>query len=224
MNIIRDLIGKSPFGPIVEHTKKVHECLEVVRPLLRALIAEDYERIHELQNKVSRLEYEADQIRHELCNTLTRRYFLPVDRSELDSFLNAQEKMADHAEDIGVILTLRKTTLHPSLHQPFIDFINQVYQVSGTLLTAAVEFKSLAEVSFGGAESRMVLNRLAKLGEEEWKADKMARKLSRQIYALEDQIKTLDIIFYEKILLKLSDIANEAENAGDYLSTMIAKG
>ena len=224
MNIIRDLIGKSPFGPIVEHTKKVHECIEVIRPLTRALIAEDYERINELQSKVSRLEYEADQIKHELRDTLTRRYFLPVDRSELDSFINAQENMADYAEDIGVILTLRQTRLHPSLHQPFLDFINQVYQVSGTLLTAAVEFKNLAEVSFGGAEARMVTERLENLGEEEWKADKMARTLSRLIYQLEDEIKVLDIFFYEKLLLKLSAIANQAENAGDFLKAMVAKG
>ncbi|MBC8207671.1 MAG: TIGR00153 family protein [Desulfobulbaceae bacterium] len=224
MNIIRDLIGKSPFGPIVEHTKKVHECLEVVRPLIRALIAEDFERISKLQSKVSRLEYEADEIKHALRDTLTRRYFLPVDRSELDAFIKAQENMADYAEDIGVILTLRKINVHPTLHEPFIDFINQVYQVSGTLLTAAVEFKNLAEVSFGGAESRQVMQPLENLGEEEWKADKMARTLSRQIYALEDEVKLLDILFYEKILLKLSAIANEAENAGDYLRAMISKG
>jgi uncharacterized protein Yka (UPF0111/DUF47 family) len=33
----------------------------------------------------------------------------------------------------------------------------------------------------------------------------------------------MDIIFYEKLLLKLSAIANEAENAGDFLRAMITK-
>ena len=32
MNIIQDLFGKSPFGPLVEHTKKVHECVEMLKP------------------------------------------------------------------------------------------------------------------------------------------------------------------------------------------------
>ena len=34
MNIIQDLFGKSPFGPLVEHTKKVHECVEMLKPLM----------------------------------------------------------------------------------------------------------------------------------------------------------------------------------------------
>ncbi len=28
-SLINDLIGKSPFGPIVEHTKKVHQSVEL---------------------------------------------------------------------------------------------------------------------------------------------------------------------------------------------------
>ncbi|MEN8188832.1 MAG: TIGR00153 family protein [Thermodesulfobacteriota bacterium] len=224
MNIINDLLSRSPFGPIVEHSKKVHECVELLRPLLEANIAEDFEKVHRLYDKTSQLEYEADLIKHELRKNLIRRSFLPVDRKELDSFLNAQEKLADNAEDFAVILTLRNTIIHQSLHQPFLDFLNQVFQVSGTLLTAAVEFKNLAEVSFGGAEAKMVLDLIKDLGEEEWKADKMARKLSQAIYKLEDEVPTLTIIFYEKMLLKLGSIANEAENAGDYLRTMITKG
>ena len=38
MSLIAELFGKSPFGPLVEHSKKVHECVELVKPLLEALI------------------------------------------------------------------------------------------------------------------------------------------------------------------------------------------
>jgi uncharacterized protein Yka (UPF0111/DUF47 family) len=51
----------------------------------------------------------------------------------------------------------------------------------------------------------------------------MARSLSRDIYRLEAQVDVIDIIFYEKMLLTLGSIANEAENAGDMLRTMIVK-
>ena len=64
MNIIQELFGRSPFGPLVEHTKKVHECVEMIRPLMEALVGEDYDEIRRLQDKVSRLEYEADTIKH----------------------------------------------------------------------------------------------------------------------------------------------------------------
>jgi predicted phosphate transport protein (TIGR00153 family) len=173
---------------------------------------------------MARAEYEADLIKHELRGFISQRYFLPVDRNDLVDFVMHLEKIADVAEDFSVVLTLRKTKIHPDLHDLFFNYLNQIFQVSGTLLTAAVEFKNLAETSFGGAEARKILTFIEGLGEEEWKADKMARKLSRSIYALEGQIEILDILFCEKMVIMLGEIANQAENAGDFLKIMIDKG
>ena len=147
-----------------------------------------------------------------------------MDRSDLVNFLENQEKIADHAEDYAVIMTLRKTVLHPELHDPFLEYLQQVFQVSGTLLTAAVEFKNLADAAFGGAEARSVLKLIEGLNEEEWKADKLSRKLSRKVFALEGREELLNILFYEKMILTLGYMANQAENAGDYLRVMIEKG
>lgn len=221
---ITDLFGKSPFGPIVEHSKKVHECVELLWPLMETLVSEDFRKLGLLRSKMARLEYEADLIKHEIRGFITQRSFLPVDRSDLVNFLEHSEKIADHAQDFAVILTLRKTIVHPDLHDPFFKYLHQVFQVSGTLLTAAVEFKNLAEAAFGGAEARAVLTLIEGLSEEEWKTDKMARKLSRQVFALEGKEEILNILFYEKMILKLGYIANQSENAGDYLRVMIEKG
>ena len=223
MSIIQDIFSGSPFGPLVDHTKKVHECVEVVRPLMEALAHENYLEILNLQNKVSKLEYEADLLKQEIRSRLPRRFFLPVDKSELDSFLRCQDKIADRVEDLAVILTIRNTKIHPGLIDGYFGFVDQIFQVTGSLLSAAVELNNLAEVSFGGAEARVVLDIIDTLGEEEWKADRMARRLSKNLYSLEGEIDPTSIIFHEKILLALGSIANEAENAGDMLRMMIVK-
>ena len=223
MSIIAELFGKSPFGPLVEHTKKVTECVEVIKPLMEALVNEDYVEIRKLQDQVSRLEYEADMIKHEVREHLTRRYFLPVDRVDLEKFIGCQDKIADRAEDYAVILTLRKTKLHPDVMDKFFVFIEQVFLVTNHLLTAAEEIKNLAEISFVGVAADNVLEMLNGLNKEEWKADRIARSLSKDIYALEGQLDVITLLFYEKLLLVLSEIANEAENAGDMLRTMIIK-
>jgi predicted phosphate transport protein (TIGR00153 family) len=152
---------------------------------------------------------------------LPHRYFLPVDRIELEKFIGCQDKIADKAEDFAVILTLRQTKLHPAVMDKFFDFVDQVFQVTNTLLSAAVELKNLAEISFSGAKSGNVLSMLDGLNEEEWKADRIARSLSKDIFALENELDPITLLFYEKMLLVLSEIANEAENAGDMLRTMI---
>ncbi|MEN8140853.1 MAG: DUF47 family protein [Thermodesulfobacteriota bacterium] len=223
MAIISDMLGRSPIGHLVDHARKVHECIEQIRPLLKALIAEDYERVRYLQDKVSKLEYEADLLKHEIRANLPRRYFLPVNREELDGFLQCQEKMADYAEDFSVILMIRETKVHPDLQEQFLSFVDQVFQVSGNLLTAAVEFRSLEEVSFRGAEADMVHGLIESLGEEEWKADRLAREISIAMYKLEDEVGAVTIMFYEKMIRKLSAIANEAENAGDFLRAMLER-
>ncbi|MDH3348797.1 MAG: TIGR00153 family protein [Desulfobulbaceae bacterium] len=223
-SLIGDLFGKSPFGPIVEHSKKVHECVELLWPLMEALVAENYELIHTYHSKMARLEYEADLIKHDIRSFVAQSYFLPVEKSDLINFLARQEKIADTAQDFSVILTLRQTVMHPSIQDSFFLYLRQVFQVSGTLLTAAVEFKNLAETSFGGAEARSVLQLIEHLGEEEWKTDKMSRQLSRAFFALEGEESVFNILFYEKMLIALGNIANQAENAGDYLRMMIEKG
>ncbi len=223
-NLIGDLFGKSPFGPIVEHSKKVHECVELLRPLLEALVDEDYENIRRLHSKMSRLEHEADLIKHDIRSFISQRYFLPVDRADLVNFLARQEKIADLAEDFAVVLTLRQTKVNTAIREMFFEYLTQVFQVSGTLLTAAVEFKNLAETAFGGAEAKSILTLIQNLGQEEWRCDKLSRKLSRAIYSLEGTEDLLNILFYEKMVIMLGSIANEAENAGDYLRVMIEKG
>jgi len=224
MSLIKELFGKSPFGPLVEHTKKVHECVKLVRPLTEALAREDREEIHRLQDEVSKLEYEADLIKHEIREQLPRRYFLAVDRSELEGFLRRQDQIADSAEDFAVILLIRETKIHPLLKEDFFGFVDQVVHVSNMLTEAAVELQNLAETSFGGAEAELVLERIGGLGEEEWKADRMQRRLCRKIYHLEDELDPTTILFYDKMIEALSQIANAAENTGDLLRSMILKG
>ena len=69
-----------------------------------------------------------------------------------------------------------------------------------------------------------MLNRISGLGEQEWKADRMQRRLSQHVYLLEAQLDPVTICFYEKMMGALSAIANAAENTGDRIRTMIVKG
>ncbi len=224
MRLISELFGRSPFGPLVEHTTKAHDCCKLIRPLMEAMIAKDYDEVHRLQDQVSRLEYEADQIKHAIREQLPRRFFLPVERQDLDGFLHCQDSVADAVEDFAVVLILRDTEIHPSLADDFLLFVDQVVKVSDTLMGAAEEMHVLAETSFGGAEAKSVLERIGGLGEEEWKADRMQRKLSKKIYELEDGLDPITIMFYEKMLRTLSAVANAAENTGELLRAMIVKG
>jgi uncharacterized protein len=224
MSWVKELFGKSPFGPLVEHTKKVHECTRLIKPLMEACVREDWQGIHQLQDQISKLEYEADVIKHEIREHLPRRYSLPVAHEDLERFLHCQDNIADYAQDFSVVLLIRQTKVHPALVQEFSEFVDQVLKVTDTLMTVAKEMEALATASFAGAEAKSVIERIAGLGEGEWLADRMQRRISQHIYSLEKELDPVTIMFYEKMLHTLSKIANAAENTGDILRQMIVKG
>jgi len=223
MSLIGELFGKSPFSSLVKHARKVHECVELICPLMQAVIEEDYERVHELQDRVSKLEYEADMIKHAIREQLPRRYFMPVEREDLDNFLHHIDSIADGVEDFAVVLFIRKTRIHEDLCEEFKDFAQGVLELSDLLTEAAEDLENLAETAFAGAEAESVLEKIGHLGEKEWQCDKLQRQISIHVYQLEDQLDPITISFYEKMLRTLSEVANSAENTGEFLRTMIVK-
>jgi predicted phosphate transport protein (TIGR00153 family) len=223
MRLMNKLFGRSPFEDLLKHTQKVHECVQQVQPLMEACIREDYDEIHRLQDEVSRLEYEADVLKHEIREHLPSQYLMPVEKSDLDRFLHSQDNLADRAQDFAVILLLRRTRIHKELVQEFREFVGQVLKVVGLLMTAAEDIQNLVEASFKGAQARLILDRVSGLNTEEWNADRMQRKIAQHIYQLEKQLDPITIAFYEKMLQTLSGIANSSENTGDILRQMIVK-
>ena len=221
MALLDKLFRKSPFGLLVEHTKKVHECVTQIRTLADALLEEDFERIKVLHHEISGTEHEADQIKDDIRKAISRAYLLSVGRDELTQFLAFQDEVADSAEDFAVVLLLRKTRIHPELKDDFNAFVDQVIAVSEHLLSVAEEMTLLAETSFAGKEAERVLEALDRIGEEEWEADKLQRKFALHYYQMEEQLDPVTILFYDKYCHTLSRIANSAEKTGKYLRQII---
>jgi len=223
MRILSRFFAPSPFVELHEHSKKVHECVELLRPLTNALLEEDYEKIEELHNLMSRTEHEADQIKTALRDRISKMYFLSVGRLELSLFLAYQDDVADAAQDYAVVLLLRKTKIPEELKADFTAFVEQVISVSEHLLTVAEKLSTLAEAAFRGQEAEEVLKTIEKIGEEEWQADRLERRFARRFYGMEDRLDLVTILFLEKYCKTLSAVANNAEKTAKYLRLIIRK-
>ena len=223
MKLFNKLFGESQFGTLLKHTQKVHETVKLIRPLLEACIREDSAEVHRLQDAVSKLEYEADLLKHEIREHIPSWYLMPVDKGDLDRFLHSQDDVADLVQDFAVVLFIRKTRIHPDLIEEFREFVEQIIRVNELMMAAAEDIEALVRASFKGAQAKLVLKRISGLSQEEWKADRMQRALSRHMYQLESQLDPITISFYEKMLQTLSGIADASENTGDILRQMIVK-
>jgi uncharacterized protein len=223
MGVLDRFFAPSPFIQLHEHAKKVHECVELIRPLTNALLAEDYDKIEQLHNVMSKTEHEADEIKTELRDKLAKLYFLSVGHHDLSRFLAYQDDIADAAEDYAVVLFLRKTKIPQDLKGDFMAFVEQVINVSEGLMNLESEISTLAEAGFTGEEAENVLNGVKKIGEEEWKADRLGRKFARRFYGMEDQLDPITIVFLDKYCKRLGAIANNAERTAKYLRLIIRK-
>ncbi|MFC1596297.1 DUF47 family protein [Candidatus Margulisiibacteriota bacterium] len=223
MALMEKFFGQSPFKLLIEHTRKVHECVELMRPIAEALIAEDNKKLEELHNLMSKTEHEADIIKNRLRDDLSHVYLLSVGRYELTQFLAYQDGLADSAEDFAVVTVLRKTKILPELKEDFLAFVDQVITVSDHFLDLAEELSLLAEATFTGAEADRVLKAVDVISEEEWQADKLQRKFARHYYSVENKLDPMTLFFYDKYCHTLSAVANDAEKTAKYLRQIILK-
>jgi len=223
MGVLDRFFAPSPFIQLHEHAKKVHECVELIRPLTDALLAEDYEEIEKLHDMMSKTEHEADEIKTELRDKLAKLYFLSVGQNEISRFLGYQDDIADAAEDYAVVLLLRKTKIPQELKADFVAFVEQVISVSELLMNLESEISTLAEAAFTGEEAENVLKGIKKIGEEEWKADRLERKFARHFYSIEDKLDPITIMFLDKYCKRLSAISNNAERTAKYMRLIIRK-
>lgn len=223
MRTIEKLFGKSPFGPLVEHTRMVHDTVKLTRPLLEAFMAEEWERVEELHGEISSLEHDADVQKSEIRDHLPKSMFLPIDRGDVLHYLKEQDAIADATEDLSVILTLRDMPTPAELEPVILDFADQVIGTSERLLETGLELSDLVEASFGGPEADRVLEMAAQVNDQEWEADKRERKLTRALLAQEDGLDPVSIILWMKAIDVLGQVANHAENCADLLRMMLAR-
>jgi len=223
MGVLNKFFAPSPFAQLQEHSKKVHECVKLLKPLSEALLAQDFKKIEELHKLMSKTEHEADNIKSALRDRISKMYFLSVGRLELSEYLAYQDDVADTAEDFAVLLLLRKTKIPQEVEDDFKALVEQVIVVSELLMNLAEKISSLAEAAFAGEEAKEVLAEIDQVSEEEWKVDQLERKFAQHFYSLEKQLDPITIMFLDKYCKTLSRIANNAERTAKYLKIIIRK-
>ncbi len=224
MKPLSSLFGRSPFGPLVEHAKKVSSCVQLVRPMAEALIAGEYEKMEELQNRISKAEHEADLIKNGIREHLPKQFFLAVSQRDLLHFLHQQDEIADAAEDFAVILTFREMKLHPKMVEMYREFLDKVLATCEQTVSATEELGLLLEASFGGPEADKVLEIIDDVSRKEWEADRLQRKLIKRMFTLEEDLGPVNIMILSESFKALDALADASENTANNLRLMILKG
>ena len=156
MQTLARLFGRSPFKLLQLHMEKVIACIREVEPLFVALEKRDYDEVARMSTHICQLEHEADLMKNDIRNNLPTTLFLPVARATLLEILALQDSLADRAQDISVLLTLRKLELYDEIAPLLYRFIQMNDASCDQAHKIIMEIGMLLESSFGGQEAEKV--------------------------------------------------------------------
>lgn len=219
-----NLFGRSPIGPIQDHMARVNQAAQLVPELLRATSAQDWEKAARVHREIVTAEAEADQMKRSVRRHLPNSLFLPVSRSDLLSLVGVQDHVANTAKDIAGLIIGRKIRFPPSMESAAIQLAETVAATSGQALRAIQELDELLEVGFTGREEiRRVEEMIKTVDELEGQSDEMAIHLRASLFALEQDLPPVEVMFLYQIITLICRVADDAESVGDRLQILLAK-
>ncbi|MDA1028416.1 MAG: TIGR00153 family protein [Bacteroidetes bacterium] len=222
-NPLGRLFGPNPFSLLKQHMRLAKDCAEQLPALFGAILEGNSEEIARLQGEIDRLENEADQVHKTVRQHLPRTFMLPVDRRDLLDLLEMQDKIANVTQDIAGLLVERQMQIPSGISEPLMPFVRECVGVVRLTATIMEEMDELLETGFSGPEARKVSEMIDRLNDAEQESDNTGAAVSRALFAHEDQINPVSVIFWYRLLEWIGDTADYAEAVGNRLRLMIAQ-
>ena len=219
---VSDTFWRSPLNGIVAHGKKVQECIDVLSQAVRSYVDGQFDEVMELTKRASALEGEADLLKGNIRNHMPKFIFLSVDKRDFLLLLSEQDKILDYSEDVALLLQMRNTTLPDSLREDFLAHAEKVRQTVIALGRVLELFQKLWDASFARILREDTKDNIKKVHRLEWEADQLEARLSRKLFNM-DEMSPLAAVHLLKVVDRMDQIANHAENAADRVRAMIAK-
>lgn len=222
-NPMAALFGKSPFKPLQQHMRIVIECVAEVPGLFQALIDGNQAALEAQKDKIFEKENQADDLKNQLRSQLPKSLFMPVDRRDLLEVLGMQDSIADTAQDIAGLLVERRMEVPEGIGEPLVKLVARCLDTCEQAHKIIEELDELVETGFRGREASQVEEMVAVLNQLEEETDAMGMALARRLFAQEDDMKPVSVMFWYQLIQWVGDLADYAEKVGDRLRLLIAR-
>ena len=220
LNIAR-LFGKSPFAPLQSHMKKVSLCMDRLSDIFNAFSKMDMEKMEKLVADLSRMEHEADLSKNDIRNHLPKSLFLPIDRAHFLEILSIQDSIADKAEDIGILLTLRPLESFNNFHADLMALFRKNERVFIDAKQIIEEIDELLESSFGGIEAEKVKAMVEQTAYKEEEADKMQQTFMKQLFTDGDKLSVPVFYLWMRLIEEVGALSHLSERLANRIRMIL---
>ncbi|MCB0283399.1 MAG: TIGR00153 family protein [Calditrichaeota bacterium] len=221
MSIIENLFSRSPFTPLQTHMEKVAACVKKLNDLYTAFQKKDYDLVAEIGEEISELEHSADLTKNDIRGNLPRGMFLAINRADLLQILSLQDSIADKAEDIGVLMTLKKLDPIKELKTDLKDFLDKNMETVDSVHKIIQELDQLLQSTFSGVESKKVRQMVNDVAFMEHEADIMQRDILRKLYSMEKTLSYASFNLWINIIKTMASLGNLSEKLAYKIAMLI---
>jgi hypothetical protein len=195
---------------------------ERLQDLVDLLAKGDQAGVERLAKEISVMEGKADDAKNVARSKMPVRLLMPVDRRDVLKLISQIDGIADCAEDVGVLLTIRPLTVSEEM-KPFLSlFVERVLETIREAAKLIDMIDDLVESGFSGPPAERVLEQAAILNRAEHEADKIQDRCAKVLFKEEDTMAPTAVFMWTKVLNKIGDMANHAENVGDQFRLFVA--
>jgi predicted phosphate transport protein (TIGR00153 family) len=201
--------------------KKVAGCMEKLTQLMDALPGMDRAKIEKFSSEICTLEEEADLTKNDIRNHLPKSLFLPIDRGHFLEILSVQDSIADKAEDIGILLTLRPLAVFHNFKADLQSLFKKNAQVFWDAKKIIEEIDELLEASFGGIEAEKVKEMVEQTAHKEHEADLLQRTLMKQLFTNGETLSAPDFYLWARVIEEVSLLSQLSERLANRIRMVL---
>ncbi len=203
---------------------QVAKCIHKLSEALGAMQQGEFEKLDDFAQQVSQLEHLADQTKDDIRNRLIRRFFMPIDRSEILEIVSLQDSLADTAEDLCVVITMKKLPILETFRAELKELIELNLQAFHGVEKIINQLDELVESGFGGPEGERIRAMAHEVAYVEHQADIVQAQLLKKLYAHDSEFSVGEFHLWMRMTRILSRLSNVSENlANRILKTLSIK-
>ncbi len=221
MRTIASLFRGSPFLPLQSHMARVAECVHKMNDLYEAHREGNQDKVEVLAEEISNMEHLADLEKNEIRNNLPKGIFLAVNRADLLDILSLQDTIADKAEDVAFLLTLKKMDPIEEIDEDLRAFIGKNIETVDYAHNVLKQMDELLETSFGGKEADLVVQMVERVAFLEHEADKLQATLLKKMFRMEKEMPYTSFYLWMTILKTTAALSNTAEKLANKVRMLL---
>lgn len=222
-NHLSSLFGKSPIKPMQDHMTVACETANELVSFFEAVVDSDWDRAAKIQRRIADKENQADDLKKNLRLHLPKSLFLPVPRTDLLELLSMQDAIANTSRDIAGIMLGRKMEIPSAIQTQMQEFVQAAVKAADQALKAINELDELLETGFSGSELTIVEKLIEELDHCEHEADELEVSIRADLFAIEDSLPPVKVIFLYRVIEWVGDLSNCAQKVGSRLQLLLAR-